>query len=55
VNHLDRETGSIEVGKLADLAVIDRDLFAHPPEEIAEARCQMTFVEGERVFAAADV
>ena len=54
VNHLDRETGSIEVGKLADLAVIDRDLFAHPPEEIAEARCQMTFVEGERVFAAAD-
>jgi predicted amidohydrolase YtcJ len=54
VNHLDRETGSIEVGKLADLAVIDRNLFAHAPEEIAEARCQMTFVEGKRVFAAAD-
>src|SRR5436309_9949057 len=54
VNHLDRETGSIEVGKFADLAVIDRDVFAHPPEEVAEARCQMTFVEGERVFAAAD-
>jgi predicted amidohydrolase YtcJ len=54
VNHLDRETGSIEVGKLADLAVIDRNLFAHPPEEIAEARCLMTFVEGERVSAAAD-
>ena len=54
VNHLDRETGSIEVGKLADLAVIDRDVFAHPHGEIAEARCQMTFVEGEGVFAAAD-
>ncbi len=54
VNHLDRETGSVEVGKLADLAVIDRNVFAHPSEEIAEARCQMTFVEGERVFAAAD-
>ena len=27
VNHLDRETGSLEVGKLADLAVLDRDLF----------------------------
>ncbi len=54
VNHLDRETGSIEVGKLADMAVIDRNLFAHPPGEIAEARCQMTFVEGERVFTAAD-
>ena len=54
VNHLDRETGSIEVGKRADLAVIDRNLLAHPAEEIAEARCQMTFVEGERVFAAGD-
>ncbi|HTG40787.1 MAG TPA: amidohydrolase, partial [Methylomirabilota bacterium] len=28
VNHLDDVTGSIEVGKLADLVVIDRDLFA---------------------------
>ena len=54
VNHLDRETGSIEVGKFADLAVLDRNLFAHPSEEIAEARCQMTFVEGQRVFASAD-
>src|SRR5207245_11041757 len=53
VNHLDREPGSIEVGKLADLAVRDRDLLAPPPEEIAEARCQLTFVEVERVFAAA--
>ena len=27
VNHLDDETGTLEVGKLADLAVLDRDLF----------------------------
>ncbi|HTG46478.1 MAG TPA: amidohydrolase [Actinomycetota bacterium] len=54
VNHLDRETGSIEVGKFADLAVLDRNVFAAPPEEIAEARCVQTFVEGERVHAAAD-
>ncbi|HYT79748.1 MAG TPA: amidohydrolase family protein [Actinomycetota bacterium] len=27
VNHLDDRTGTIEVGKLADLAVMDRDLF----------------------------
>jgi predicted amidohydrolase YtcJ len=51
VNHLDAETGSIEPGKLADLAVIDRDLFANPVEEIASASVEATFVEGERVFA----
>src|ERR1700674_688931 len=28
VNHLDADTGTIQQGKLADLAVIDRDLFA---------------------------
>ena len=27
VNHLDAETGTLEVGKFADLAVLDRDLF----------------------------
>jgi predicted amidohydrolase YtcJ len=52
VNHLDRETGSIEQGKRADLAVLDRNLFAHPVEEIAEARVVQTFVDGTRVFAA---
>jgi len=51
VNHLDGSTGSIEVGKYADLAVIDRDLFEHPGDEIAEATVEQTFVEGERVFA----
>jgi len=51
VNHLDGSTGSIEVGKHADLAVIDRDLFEHPVDELAEATVEQTFVEGERVFA----
>jgi predicted amidohydrolase YtcJ len=49
VNHLD-DTGTIEVGKLADLAVLDRDVFARPVEEIAEARVVATYVEGQRVF-----
>jgi predicted amidohydrolase YtcJ len=51
VNHLEHETGSIEVGKLADLAVIDRNLFEHPVDEIADARVLQTWVEGERVYA----
>ena len=54
VNHLDDETGSIEVGKAADLAVIDRDLFTHPVDEIASARVEQTFVAGHRVYAAPD-
>jgi predicted amidohydrolase YtcJ len=53
VNHLDHVTGSIEPGKLADLIVVDRDLFASPPNEIAQATVELTMVEGERVFAAA--
>ncbi len=51
VNHLDRETGSIEVGKYADVVVVDRNLFEHPVEEIAEARVVRTYVEGEAVYA----
>jgi predicted amidohydrolase YtcJ len=51
VNHLDDVTGTIEVGKYADLAVLDRDPFAGPPEEIASTAVLQTFVEGERVYA----
>ncbi|MFF4017342.1 amidohydrolase [Streptomyces sp. NPDC001843] len=54
VNHLDHITGSIAVGKSADLVVLDRDPFAGPPEEIAATRVLQTFVEGRRVHAAAD-
>jgi predicted amidohydrolase YtcJ len=50
VNHLDDVTGSIEVGKHADLVVLDRDLFSHPTSEIWQARVLLTLVEGERVF-----
>jgi predicted amidohydrolase YtcJ len=52
VSHLDDVTGSIEPGKYADLVVLDRDLFAHPVEEIADAKALLTLVEGERVHAA---
>ncbi|HET7928283.1 MAG TPA: amidohydrolase [Actinomycetota bacterium] len=52
VNHLDHLTGSIEVGKRADLAVLDRDLFAHPLVEIADASVMLTYVDGERVYDA---
>ncbi len=43
-------TGSIEVGKSADLIVLDRDLFAVPPTEISASRVDLTFFEGEIVY-----
>jgi predicted amidohydrolase YtcJ len=55
VNHLDHVTGSIEAGKLADLVVLDRNVFAHPPEELHQAEVLLTLVEGERVHAAGDL
>ncbi|HEY9307479.1 MAG TPA: amidohydrolase [Microbacterium sp.] len=54
VNHLDETTGTIEVGKLADLAVLDRDPFAGPADQIGATRTLQTFVEGTRVYAAPD-
>ncbi len=50
-NHLD-ETGSLVVGKLADLAVIDRDLFDEAAGPIGEASVLATFVDGVCVHEA---
>jgi predicted amidohydrolase YtcJ len=47
------ETGVIRLGALADLAVLDRDLLAGPPDEIAATTVTQTFVEGVRVYAGA--
>jgi predicted amidohydrolase YtcJ len=55
VNHLDDLTGSIEVGKRADLVVLDRNPFEHPEDRIAEARVVRTLVDGQRVFDAGDL
>jgi hypothetical protein len=49
-NFLEKETGSIEVGKKADLIVLDKNLFEIPVTEISKARVLMTLFEGEEVF-----
>ncbi|MGI8577842.1 MAG: amidohydrolase [Nocardioidaceae bacterium] len=51
VNHLD-DTGRIEVGASADLAVLDRDIVAGPTAEIGEATVLATYVEGRAVYRA---
>jgi predicted amidohydrolase YtcJ len=50
VNHLDAETGSIEVGKLADLVLLDRNLRGPGDAPIGEAGVQGTWVEGTEVY-----
>ena len=43
-------SGSIETGKLADLVVLDRNLFAIPAEKIHEAKVLWTLLEGKEVW-----
>lgn len=49
-NHLERETGSIEVGKLADLVVLERNLFDVPHGDVHTVRVMRTILEGRTVF-----
>jgi predicted amidohydrolase YtcJ len=55
VNHLEHDLGSIEVGKTADLAVLDRDLFDRGAGAIHEARVVATFIDGKPVFEDPDL
>jgi predicted amidohydrolase YtcJ len=50
-NHLD-EAGSLMVGRLADLAILDRDLFDPGQGPIGETRVLATFIEGAAVHEA---
>ena len=50
--HQDAQTGSLQVGKLADLIVLDRNLFKVPAEDIAHVKVLMTVVGGKVVYRA---
>jgi predicted amidohydrolase YtcJ len=49
-NHQDRETGSIEVGKLADLVILEKNLFDVAPRDLHVVRVMRTILEGRTVF-----
>jgi predicted amidohydrolase YtcJ len=51
--HMDDRIGSIEVGKLADFAVLDGDLLATPADAIRSLPIWMTVVDGEILHSAA--
>ncbi len=43
-------TGSVEVGKSADLIVLERNLFDIPADEIADTKVLTTYFEGQPVY-----
>ena len=45
-----RELGTLETGKLADIAVLDRNLLACDPEDIQKTKVLATFMGGRCVF-----
>ncbi|RNB78230.1 amidohydrolase [Brevibacillus panacihumi] len=49
-NRVDDLTGSIEVGKKADIIVLDKNLFSIPVTEIKDAQVLLTLVEGKEVY-----
>ncbi len=49
---LEKDLGSIEPGKLADLIVLDRNVFEADIEDVSELKVLMTFFEGKKVFQA---
>jgi predicted amidohydrolase YtcJ len=48
--HVERDVGSLEVGKLADLVVLDRNLLKIPPRQIADVKVLLTVVGGHVVY-----
>ncbi len=51
---LEEKIGSLEIGKYADIAVWDKDLYTVSAEEIKEMKCQLTLLGGEIVYQAGD-
>jgi len=54
VNHQDDRTGSVEVGKLADLAVLDQNLLEIEPSAISDTKVLLTLFGGEVVYGSLD-
>ncbi|MCJ7485775.1 MAG: amidohydrolase [Candidatus Aminicenantes bacterium] len=42
--------GTVQAGKLADMVVLDRDIFTIPPEEIAGVKVALTVFDGKIVY-----
>jgi predicted amidohydrolase YtcJ len=49
-NFEEKEKGSIEKGKFADLVILDQDIMTIPPEQILKIKVLATFVNGEKLY-----
>ena len=44
--------GTLESGKLADIAILDRDILTCPGDELAQVKVRRSIVGGQSVFVA---
>jgi predicted amidohydrolase YtcJ len=47
---MENRVGSIEVGKDADIAVWDRDLYTVPTDQLKDMKCELTLLQGRVVY-----
>src|SRR3954465_11849155 len=50
IQGVEKERGSVEVGKLADIAVLSQDILAVPPDAIRDTKALMTILGGKIVY-----
>ncbi|MDB5307609.1 MAG: putative TIM-barrel fold metal-dependent hydrolase [Gemmataceae bacterium] len=50
LHHEEKEKGSLEVGKLADLIVVDRDVLTCPVDEVRDTKVLLTVIGGTVVY-----
>ena len=51
----ERDKGSIEAGKLADLTILSDDIMKIPEPDILRTRCLMTVMGGEIVYDSGEI
>jgi predicted amidohydrolase YtcJ len=52
VTFSEKDTGSLELGKCADIVMLDKNIFTLPANEIASAKVVLTLLDGQTVYEA---